>query len=401
MNSQQSIVNGQLLTGGGPGLLDGLVLGDEEVSRWAQWVDAYAMWLEQKRQRSGSGNTARAYRVAFGQCFGQALDAEGLVLWQPVKPWEMDSRTAVAWAGFLAKFGKELRARWRRGAVIGREPLAAASVGQKVAAMASFYQFAQRQAGLWPAERRNPFEAVERSVQSMYGRASYPEFEEAQAILGQINTSTLTGKRDLALLYAILTTCRRSSEVLGLRWGDLRPVEDGWAFSYRYKGGKIKRAVLGDKAYQLICQYLRADGRLETMRESDYIFIALDEERIRRMRPEVAVQVNRPLSNSMANRILKKYARRAGVASEKAHIHGLRHAGARQRVKEMKKTGKVDYEEIMDVLGHSNLAVTQVYVRSVAEDPADNGLAAAEDAWLPKGARRRRVKKSAGEQMGF
>jgi hypothetical protein len=51
------------------------------------------------------------------------------------------------------------------------------------------------------------------------------------------------------------------------------------------------------------------------------------------------------------------------------------------------------------VLGHSNLAITQVYVKTVAEEPEDPGLAAAEDAFLPKGGKRRRVKKPTTEQM--
>ena len=368
---------------------------------WGQWMECFAMWLEQKRQKSGGPNTVRAYTGDFRQCFSPQLDAEGLVLWQPVPPWEMNARIAVGYAAFLAHYGKELRDR-SSGKLLGRESLSRKSVNRKLAALASFYTFAKKHYGLWPADKGNPFKAVERGEVSIYDAARYPEFEEAEAILSQIHTNHVGGKRDLALLYTILTTCRRSNEILNLRWGDLQKQKDGWGFRYRYKGGKVKRAVLGQAAYTLICEYLKADGRLGTMGEKDYIFVAIDEKRILRMRPEATVNPNQPISNSMANKILKKYAQRAGVDLSKAHIHGLRHAGSRERVAEMKrKGGGVDYGEIMDLLGHSSLAITQVYVKSVGEDREDPGLAAAEAAFLPKGGKARRVKKPAGEQMAL
>jgi integrase len=92
----------------------------------------------------------------------------------------------------------------------------------------------------------------------------------------------------------------------------------------------------------------------------------------------------------MANRILKKCARRAGVDLEKAHIHGLRHAGARLRVQQMKESGRgVDYGQLMDLLGHSSLAVTHIYVTRVLEEPEDPGGEAAARALMPGSASRR------------
>jgi integrase/recombinase XerD len=429
-------------------------------------MEAYYTWLDQARQKSGGPNTVKAYKTNFKQFFSTQVDAAGQIIWQPVAPWEVTPRLALQYAAFLVQAGRAVYAGGRNrqphlllqnvqelglspgqlaeAAGVGREqidrflagdrpseslclalagltgldytqvmqraghwpidrqPLTQASVNQKMAALSSFFTFVQKNYDLIPANRRNPFSAVERGKIDVYSRAKYPTFEEAQQILKAVNTDCLQGRRDFALLYTILTTCRRSSEILNLKWGDIQQEgQNGQkVFTYRYKGGKIKKANLGPLAYQSIVAYLKADGRLAVIGPDDFIFIPIDEERIHRLQPDLPVEINRPISNSMANRILKKYARRAGVDAAKAHIHGLRHAGARQRVREMKQgKGHIDLEQIMTLLGHSSLAVTQIYTAAVLDDPDDQGIHAAERAFMPAGKKRRQKQPPAAQQQ--
>jgi len=345
---------------------------------WLAWQTAQETWLESKRRRSGGENTVRTYARAVERFFS----------WCSVPPWQISPAHAQEWA------------RWMAGDRDGQGPLAPATVALRLAALSSLYDFVQRRytfrtpdgrdVALWPADRANPFQAVERPKVSPYGRAVFPTVEEAQTILAAINTKCLTGRRDFALLYTILITCRRSSEVLHLRWGDIQETADGYAFTYRRKGGQTRRAFLHRTCYQAIVAYLQAADRLEDMTEDDYIFVALDPERIRRIDPDADVDPNRPLTNGTVNRILKKYARRAGVDEAKAHVHALRHAGARLRFQQQKEGGAVDLFEIMTLLGHSNVATTQIYTQQVLDDPADPGADAAAAALLPKGKPRRK-----------
>lgn len=353
----------------------------DDTPLWLAWETAKESWLESKRRRSGGENTVKAYALAVRQFFE----------WAGVEPWQVSPAMAQEWA------------QWMGGERKGKGPLSSASIGLKLAALSSFYDFVQKrytfhnprdgqEISLWPADRINPFSTVERPRVSPYGRSKFPTVDELKSILATINTACLTGKRDFALLYTVATTCRRSSEVLSLRWGDLQEMEDGnFCFEYRYKGGEMRRAVLNRQAYQAICAYVEMDGRpVAEMGDEDFIFVPMDPMRILRLRPEAEVDGSKPISNSQANRILKKYARRAGVDKEKAHIHGLRHAGARLRVQQMKAGGGVDYMELMELLGHSSLAVTQVYSQTVLEQPEDPGGEAAAEALLPKGRRRKR-----------
>jgi len=359
----------------GTSLLGGVMVDDSPL--WLAWEGARAAWLESKRRRSGGMNTVKTYASAFKQFFE----------WSGVAPWQVSPVLAQNWVTSLAE-----------------NELAETSINLKLAALSSFYEFVQRrytartadgrEVTLWPADRRNPFDAVERAKVSPYGRAQFPTTDECKAILDAIHTEASTrGKRDFALLFTLLVTCRRSSEVLNIRWGDIQELGDGnYSFAYRYKGGDRRKSVLPKECYTIICAYLVADGRApETMQADDYLFIPLDAERITRLRKGSPIVENRPISNSQANRILRKYARRVGVAEEKAHIHGLRHAGARLRVQQAKQSGKgIDYAEIMCLLGHSSLAVTQIYSTTLLEDPEDPGGQAAAMELLPKGGRRRR-----------
>jgi len=331
---------------------------------WCAWDQAKEAWLDSKRRRSGGENTARAYSIAVRQFFEFAS----------VPPWQVSPAIAQAWAQHLYK------------------SLSPASVNLKLAALTSLYDFVQRKYitgsafALWPADRANPFRVVERARVSPYGRACFPSTNELKTLLSIINMKSLTGKRDFALLYTFATTCRRFSEIINLRWGDLQEMDDGdRVFTYRYKGGEERRAVLNRRAFRAICEYLQAAGRLETIQAEDYIFTPLFPERTTRLHPDRAIDPARPLSNSQVNAILKKYARRAGVDQRKAHVHALRHAGARLRVEQQKRSqGGVDYLKLMRLLGHSSLAVTQIYSQSVLENPVDpDGEAAAEEL-LPK-----------------
>lgn len=337
-------------------ILEGVVIDPDQVlpedEQWAVWLETYQLWLESIRRKSDGNNSVKAYKTAWKQFFK----------WAQITPWNVTPRLSQQWAAWLSHQGKAL-ANGERG------PLSKKSVNLKLAAMSSFYRYVQRTTDLWPADRRTPFDSVERYQTDPYDSADFPSETEAQAILARINRNVLNGKRDYALLYTFLVTCRRSAEILNLKWGDLAPSNSNpgdWVFEYRYKGGKVKRAVLDAHCYVAICEYLKADDRLETIGPDDFIFC-----RVRQVDHlnNVRDAPGKPIGNGMANKLLKKYARQAGVAKQKAHIHGLRHAGARRHVWQMKQNGAIDYEEIMNLLGHSNIAVTQIYIQTVLDDP--------------------------------
>jgi len=364
----------------------------DEAALWLAWEQAKDAFLSSKLRKSGSQNTAIAYKS----------DLRAFFKWACSSPWNVSPAMAIEYDNWMATEGKCTKT--------GRGPLADATRNRKLAVLSEFYNFVihkyllQKATGefvsLWELSHPgqsgvgNPFNVIERVKVSPYGRAQYPSTTELKAILGAINTGCLRGKRDFALLYTIATTCLRFSAVIGIRWGEIQERDDGdFNVTYQYKGGDIRRAVLERMAYQAICAYLVADDRpLDEMQAGDHIFIQIDPTRIARITGYESDH-SKPLANTTVNAILKKYARRAGVAPEKAHIHGLRHAGARLRVEQMKAARKkVDLLEIMHLLGHSSLAVTQIYTDRVLDDPDDPGIKAAAMALMPTGQQRKRAR---------
>jgi integrase len=355
------------------------------------WGAAREQWLAKLRHRNTRGNTATVYDVAHRQFFEFVGGP----------PWDVGSAIAQAWANELAEDG-----------------LAKASINQKLAALRSFFNHVafvfrvppqpnahwlvsegllHRDEGeltLWPPTRTNPFDPhrIERHKVRAFSNVEIITVTEFEAMLRGVNFNSIVGQRDFALLYTYFHTARRAAEILGLRWGDIEPHEGGhFLFRYVYKGGEIKQQIMDRTVYFAIVAYLKAAGRYDSISDEDYIFTALNPD-IGRLgyAGEGYDPEGRPISAVQANNVLKKYARRAGVAARKAHLHALRHGGARHRWLIMKSTGTIDYGELKDLLGHASLAVTEGYVRDVLETPEDRtGEAAAKI--LLKNVHRRRA----------
>lgn len=326
------------------------------------WDMAKDAWLAEHRARSVA--TARTYGEGYHAFFA----------WTGIAPWDVTPALAMDYA--------------RRLRTLGRAP---ATVNLRLTAMVDFYDFVQRryllQEPLWPADRANPFASVERARINPYGRARYPSTAELKRLLASIDTTSRLGKRDYALILTIASTCMRSSEVLTLRWGDIEPRDDDdYNLSYVAKGGRARRSVLPAQAFAVICEYLRADNRPpECLHPHDPIFVAVYRDRSANLPHGQRSDPDAPVTNSVANRILKKYARRAGIDPAKMHVHGLRHAGARLRVEHDRAAGKrIDLLELSHVLGHRSIAITQIYADAVADEPHDPGAAASAAALSPR-----------------
>jgi integrase len=381
-------------------ILAGAMVADDTLL-WSAWQMARERWLASKRNQ----NTVRAYELAARQFYE----------WAACEPWRVSPVHAQDWKQHLAR------------------TLAPATVGLKLAAMSNFYWFVQNRhvvpippnqdiqsihdhpflyitpdghnLTLWPADRANPFSTVDRPAVPD-NRAKFPTTVEFMQLIAEINTTCLSGKRDFALLYAFATTGRRFNELINLRWGDIDadPRDDG-DYTYTYQvlkkraEGETRRAVLDANVRQAIVSYLEADGRpIEGLAPGAYIFVPIYPDRIRRIRPDAACDPNRPISNSTANAILKKYAKRANVDPDKCHVHGLRHTAARMRVEHQREArGAVDTLQLQQFLGHANLNTTQHYIQSVHTEPTDPDVNAISEKIL-KTALNRRKRKPAAEQ---
>lgn len=300
----------------------------------AAWGRAWAAWLGRK-----SANTQRAYRRAW----------DDLLAFSDRPPWEIASSDLEAWL-------VDLRARG----------LAAATLGQRLAAVRSFYSFVSGRylvpcpAGEKPLHHYNPAASVEAPKVERYTEAVYLSGEQVRALFRAIPRDTAIGLRNYALLLAYVATARRSAEIRTLRWGDLRADGSQVRFHWKNKGQSRWDEIPAD-VWEAIRDYLAAVDRLGSMAPADYIFTALEDHAGRFPHLGEDYQpTSRPISGPEVVRILRSHARAAGIQVDGLVVHSLRHTSAM-----LWKALGMDTKEIQEQLGHSTLKTTDHYLHTL------------------------------------
>lgn len=216
--------------------------------------------------------------------------------------------------------------------------LAQASVARRLSELRSFAKYLMRNGEI----AENPFRLV--SLPRVPERLPrYLEYAEVLAMLGVPDTSTPAGLRDRAILEVMYASGLRVSEVVGLNVGDYEREEARlrvWG-----KGAKERVAFLGEPACRALDAYL-AEGRPRLLAAGH--------------RPAAtnALFVNRfglRLSSRSVDTLVRETARAAGI-TRRVTPHVLRHTFATHLL-----NGGADLRFIQEMLGHSDIATTQVY----------------------------------------
>ncbi|SEI71062.1 tyrosine recombinase XerC [Frateuria terrea] len=159
------------------------------------------------------------------------------------------------------------------------------------------------------------------------------DVDEASALVESTGDGTL-GLRDRAMLELFYSSGLRLSELTGLRWGDLS-LDEG-EVRVLGKGSKTRIVPVGSHAVAA----LRALGRAEAMTPAAPVF---------RGRASAAV------SPRTVQARLKQLALAQGFA-KRVHPHLLRHTFASHM---LESSG--DLRAVQELLGHADIATTQIY----------------------------------------
>ena len=329
---------------------------DEDAIKAQVWPTAYGQWLAGGWRSHGkhvSGQTRRAYQRAVDEF--QSFIGSGYPMWRVM------GSQVIAWHNAMRATG-----------------LSETTINLRLSGLSSLYEFVvckfpfpdPRNGREMFLMERNPVKSSMRSKVNPYeSRAAVGlDEEEILGLLRKIDQTTVVGLRDYALIVTLFLTGQRSAAISGLKWGDIKhPVgTDEKAVIYYRWMSKAKEGTdeLLRPAYYAIVTYLRAAGRLETMQPESYIFTALSDvaERLPNVRAAHRTAPT-PLTGAMVNRIVKKWARRAGLDERLIHTHILRHSAALF----MDQHG-CDLMEIQKALHHSNPNTTMIYLRALKHD---------------------------------
>ncbi len=216
-----------------------------------------------------------------------------------------------------------------------------ATVARKVSAVKSFFKFLE-------AEGRVGKDPTDGLASPKVGR-SLPNAlteDEVVALLSQpARSSTPEAQRDQAMLELLYASGMRVSELVSLNTGDIN-LEAGFV-RCRGKGDKERVIPIHPQAVDIVRAYLE-EGRRRILRQAG----------------EKAIFLNRRgerLTRQGFWLILKGYAKAAQIESS-VSPHTLRHSIATHLLRR-----GLDLRSVQELLGHANIATTQIYTHLTSD----------------------------------
>ncbi len=254
-------------------------------------------------------------------------------------------RDLAKFAAFVAERGESLEG-IDRGDIIDfleslyKRGLDSRSVARHQVTLRNFFRFAQRE-GMIPAD---PTE----HLQSPKVRSRLPSFlsvEEVDRLMAQPDTKTPHGLRDKAMLELLYATGMRVSEMVSLKLDDIR-FEMGYLRCVG-KGNKERLVPAGRAALGAVEKYIR-HGRAKLLKKktSPYIFVN---------------QMGGRLGRVGFWKILAAYGRKAKLRI-RLSPHKLRHSFATHLLER-----GADLRSVQMMLGHADIATTQIYTHVVQD----------------------------------
>src|SRR3989344_5893120 len=216
-----------------------------------------------------------------------------------------------------------------------RETLSKKTQNYYLIALRSFLKYLARQGvASLPPERIELAKVAERSLDLISDG-------ELSRLLVSPKGSDLKSLRDRAMLELLFSTGLRVSELCSLdRDIDLGKSEH----SIRGKGGKVRVVFFSDMAKDVLKSYLAKRTDFD-----DAMFIQLSKNKNSKNKEGLRID-----KRSVA-RIVKYYAVKAGI-SKKVTPHIIRHCFATDLL-----SNGADLRSVQALLGHSNIATTQIY----------------------------------------
>jgi integrase/recombinase XerD len=208
------------------------------------------------------------------------------------------------------------------------------SISRKLSAIRTFFKFACRE-----GYTKKDITANTTGMRTVKRLPSVLTVDEVAPLLAQPDGMEPAGSRDKAMLETLYATGLRVSELINLKLADIN-MDVGFVRCFG-KGSKERIVPLGKVAIEYLSRYL-SNGRPKFARtgSSEYLFLN---------------HFGRPMSRVGFWKIIKKYTSRAGI-TKNITPHTLRHSFATHLLE-----GGADLRSIQEMLGHVDIATTQIY----------------------------------------
>jgi integrase/recombinase XerD len=271
-------------------------------------------------ERGLSRNTLEAYRSDLLQ-FGRFLERRSA---------SATEATAADVGDFLAELAEGN----------GRPPASPATIHRKTACLRSFYRHLRRE-GLRESDPTASISAPRRGrrLPKVLNR------DEVAKLLAQPKGTAPTALRDRALLELMYACGLRASEAIGIEVRDI-DMEDA-VLRARGKGSKERIVPVGRQAAAAVAAYLRGGRpKLVGLAPEPHLFVN---------------QRGAGLTRQGLYKIVQRHAATAGL-EHRMSPHTLRHSFATHLL-----AGGCDLRSLQEMLGHADIATTQMYTHLSAD----------------------------------
>ena len=178
--------------------------------------------------------------------------------------------------------------------------------------------------------------------------------DEVALLLSQPRGGSPAALRDRALLELMYACGLRASEAVGMRLDEL-DLDEG-VLRANGKGSKERLVPIGSKAVAALFAYLTVGRpKLVGIRDETHVFVN---------------QRGQGLTRQGLYKIVQRHAKSAGLA-DKMSPHTLRHTFATHLL-----AGGCDLRSLQEMLGHADIATTQIYTHLSADRLRDVYFAA-------------------------
>ena len=264
------------------------------------------------KTRRASVNTEMSYRRDLEKLYGFLNGELGITAWENVTATNLNSYMLY----------------------MEEQKYASSSISRSVASIRSFFHYLDKRNLIPdnPADELKP-PKVEKKLPDILS------VHEVDLLLEQPNRETSKGLRDRAMLELLYATGIRVSELIGLRLNDVNLKMNYINCAERTK----ERAVpFGSAAKEALTEYLeKARDTFPMAQESDILFTNVS---------------GRQMSRQGFWKLLKGYAAEAGIERD-ITPHTLRHSFAAHMIR-----NGADLKSVQEMLGHSDISSTQIYV---------------------------------------
>ncbi|MCI2926183.1 tyrosine-type recombinase/integrase [Staphylococcus hominis] len=223
----------------------------------------------------------------------------------------------------------------------GRKPT---TIKSYIVAVRLFFQWTNQE-GLYP----NIADKIKGAKLDQAHKKDYLTVDQIKDVLNNIDTSTLTGARDYAIIVLMVTGGLRTIEVSRADMDDMRNVGNSPALYIQGKGREEKTEYV-----KLPLQVFKAIGRYREMLEKQYdvLFVSTSNN-----------NKGQRLTTRSISGIVKKRLKEAGYTSNRLTAHSLRHTAGTLN---LMNGGTL--EETQQLLRHSNINTTMIYLHHLERE---------------------------------